>query len=321
MTPRKRLALCAPVALAAITFLAVARFLPAPASPRQTASREPSVASPRVDDHSLLPSGHTDAVLPSPPADPALEQWQQLSRQAGPDSDSATRKQAMCAALEELATRDPGKALSLALGQTDEAFRSDLLQAVLRGWAATDTDAAANWAQAQSHLEKGQAMSAVFHGAAKRPDEALRLGQRLSSEDPENAASYGGYLVFALGRAEKFETAATVALAAPAEFRTDLLTNAYNAWGERQPKLALAAAATLPDPDMQRTAFQATVGGWAKANPRELTEVAVNLPEGPDRTLALTTGLRQWIDQDPASAAEWAKRAKFFPEMEATLEE
>lgn len=321
MTSRQRLAFCAPVALAAIVVLIVARFPSAPVTARQVAPREPSVASPRAADQSLRTFDHATAADASAPVDSALEQWQRLSRQAGPDSDSAARKNAMCTALEDFAARDPNRALPLALEHSDSNFRSDLLQAVLRGWAGTDANAAADWALAQSHLEQGQAMAAVFNGAIKQPDKAARLGERLSAENPENAASYGGYLIFALGRVEKFETAANIAATAAAEFRTDLLTIAYHAWGQRQPKLALAAAAALTDPEMQRAAFQATVGGWARANPQELTEVAMNLPAGPDRKLALTTALRQWIDQDPAAAAEWARRAKFFPEMEATLEE
>jgi phage-related baseplate assembly protein len=321
MLRRQRFAWFAPIALAAITFLFVARFLPTPKPSQPNAPGESSTTSSRADDNSLRPIGDSDIPASSVSSDPALEQWQELSRQGVADANSAARKQAMCAALEDLAARNPTNALSLALGQTDEALRGDLLQAVLRGWASAAPDDAANWARSQTHLEQGQSMSAVFNGAAKRPDEAVRLGQRLSAEDPENASSYGGYLIFALSRAEKFEAAAAVAMAAPTEFRTDLLTIAYNNWGQRQPKLALAAAAALSDSDMQRTAFQATVGGWAKANPRELTEIAMTLPDGPDRKLALTTALRQWIDQDPASAAEWARNAKFFPEMEATLED
>ncbi|HEX2853190.1 MAG TPA: hypothetical protein VHO24_08130 [Opitutaceae bacterium] len=223
--------------------------------------------------------------------------------------------------IETLAGRDHRRALAFALAESNLPSRDTLLQAVLRGWAATDANAAADWARSQSYLESGQAMAAVFNGASRHPDEAVWLNRRLSTEDPDNAAANTGYLIFALARNEKFALAAEVAATGPSDSRVDLLTAAYGAWGEHHPKVALAHTAELKNPDIQHAAFQAVLGGWAKANPEELTEVAANLPAGPDRQLALVTALRQWIEKDPASAAEWARHANFFPEMEATLEE
>lgn len=224
-------------------------------------------------------------------------------------------------ALRRLATRDHARALDLALASTDLQRREELLQAVLRGWASVDPSAAADWARTQIFLEAGLAMAAVFNGANGAPEEAVRLYRRLSSDDSENIGSYANYLVYALGQVEKFELAATVAAEVVGEARIDVVTAAYHAWGEHQPKLALAAAAELKDPELRRAATEAVLGGWAKANPAELTEIAIDLPPGPDRQLAVVTALRRWIEQDPAAVAAWAARAKPFPEMEATLEE
>lgn len=220
-----------------------------------------------------------------------------------------------------LAVYDAAHALAVALAESNAPLRDELLQAALRGWAENDPEAAADWARAQSHLDSGLAFAAVFNGAIRHPERAVLLEQRLSAQDPENAGAYAGYLIFALGRTQKFALAAQIAAAVPPAARTDLLTAAYVAWGENQPSQALSSAVALDDPAMRRVAFQAVIGGWARANPRQLTEVAMELTAGPERTLALTTALRHWIAEDPAGVAEWAKRARFFPEIEATLEE
>lgn len=223
--------------------------------------------------------------------------------------------------MESLAARDPLRAMALAAGESDQSRREELIQAVLRGWAGTDADAAANWALAQSYLDQGQAMAAVFNGSNQHPDEAVRLARRLTVQDPGNAQSFGGYLIFALGQVGKFEVAASYAASSEAAIRTDLLTAAYDKWAEIQPELAFAAALEFKTPEIQTTAVQAAIGGWARTNPQGLTEWAANIPEGSDRTLALTTALRSWIEKDPAAASEWVARTKFTPEMEAALED
>lgn len=239
----------------------------------------------------------------------------------GTAANSPEKDRLTVESIQALAARDSSRALTLALAETDPQFRDELIQAALRVWADTDAMAAADWARSQTHIDRGLALAAVFNGASQHPDEAVRLGRRLAEENPEHADSYAGYLIFALNHEGRFELAANVAAASGAEARTNLLTAAYCTWGEHQPSHALAAAMELKDPDMRRAAFEATLGGWAKANPQELSEVAIDLPAGPDRTLALTTALRHWIDQDPATAAEWAARVTFSPGIEAALED
>lgn len=237
------------------------------------------------------------------------------------DFDLPKQNRPTVESIQALASRNPSRALAIALAESDPQFRDELLQGALRGWASVDADAAADWARSQTSLESGLALAAVFNGAIRQSETALRLERKLSEEDPENAASYAGYLIFALGGVEKFALAAQVAARAPAEARTDLLTAAYVTWGAHHPQQALSSATEFEDPDMRRAAFQAVLGGWAKANPQQLTEFAMELEAGPERALALTTALRNWIAEDPAAVAEWAARAKFFPGIEATLEE
>ena len=224
--------------------------------------------------------------------------------------------------LEALAAHDPAKALALALGETDPAVRDERLQTVLRGWASTAPDAAANWTLTQSYLDQGLAMAAVFNSANRNPDAAVNLAQRLTAQHPENSTSYGGYLIFGLAQVGEFERAANFAEASSAEIHTDLFTAAYTYWAKQQPERAVYAALKLDDPAKQNAAFQAAISGWARISPQDLTIAANQFPEGADRTLALTTGLRSWIEKDPAAAADWISRHKLTAkETEMALEE
>ena len=107
----------------------------------------------------------------------------------------------------------------------------------------------------------------------------------------------------------------------PSDARTDLLTAAYGYWAKQQPERAIYAALKLDDPAKQDAAFQAVVGGWARIDPKQLTATAIQFPEGHDRTLALTTGLRSWIEKDPAAAADWMAQHKLSPKEVAMIQD
>jgi hypothetical protein len=240
------------------------------------------------------------------------------SNNQSPAANQTPRHEPAAETLEALAAHDPANALALALGEADTAVRDERLQSVLRGWATTAPDSAAGWALAQSFIDQGLAMAAVFNGANHNPEAALDLAQRLSSEHPENAGSYGSYLIFGLSQVGEYERAATFAANSPADARTDLLTAAYGYWAKQQPEKAVFAALKLDDPSKQDAAFQAAVGGWARTDPQQLTATANQFPEGHDRTLALTTGLRSWLEKDPAAAADWISQHK-LSEKESSM--
>jgi len=233
-------------------------------------------------------------------------------------STAARQDRSPAETLEALAAHDASRALSLALGEPDNERRQEFLQAVLRGWASSAPEAAADWALTQPHIESGLAMAAVFNGATHNPDNAVSLALRLTAQHPGNSSSYGSYLIFGLAQFGEFERAASFAASSAADVQVDLLTAAYSYWAKQQPERAVFAALRLEDPGKQDAAFQAAVGGWARTSPQELTATASRLPEGPDRTLALTTGLRSWIEKDPAAAADWISRHS-LTEKEAVM--
>lgn len=263
--------------------------------------------TPATDTTSAQPTRQIAAKPVDPPKSMvAVDAIQAISTAASPVSAES---------LETLAANDPSRALALALAEKDDAQRDVLLQAVLRGWARTAPEAAADWAWShQDAIEQGHAFSAIFNGTQQNPEAALRLANRLSTEHPEEAWSFGRYLVYSFAQAGHFAQAADFAATTHPDHRVDLLTAAYHPWGCQQPEKALQSASTLEDPLRQNAAFEAVIGGWAQTNPQSLTEAAYTFPEGHDRSIALVTGLRSWIEKDPASAEAWVKTHKLTAE-------
>ena len=311
------------LAFAAIAFvIVVTRFRFQSTTPKQSELLASSAAPARTTGELTHAVEPTDSTANLAPNESAFARWQQLLKQSASSLDEAKRNQALCATLEEIATRDPDRALALALTQTDSVLRSDLLQAVLRGWTVADLNAAANWTFNQTYIDHGLALAAVFNGANRAPENAVALAQRLSSQQPENAGSYGNYLIFGLAQVGEFERAAAYAANSAPNFQTDLLCAAYGYWAKQQPERAVYAALKLDDPAKQDAAFQAAVSGWARANPQALALAASQFPEGADRTLALTTGVRSWLEKDPAAAADWISKNKLSAkEADLILEE
>jgi hypothetical protein len=226
--------------------------------------------------------------------------------------------------LREMAARDPESALAAALKETREDARSDLLQAVLRGWAANDVEAAGDWARSQQFIDRGLAMAAVFNGAVAQPAEAIRYATMISGEEPDRARDYGMYLIFGLGQAGLHEKAASFASGTDPALAGEWVNAAYNQWAKKDPERALASAVKTPAAT-KTAAFYATIAGWAQTNPRALVAHAVNFPKGAERNYSLTVALRAWISRDPGAAGDWIEAhrnvVESIPNFETILED
>jgi hypothetical protein len=229
------------------------------------------------------------------------ERWKRWS--TGHRTPASERE--MAAALEELAARDPNRAMSLALDEGNFRLRQNLRHAVLRGWAATAPDDAAAWAMALLGGDRQVAMEAVFAGAARRPEEAAKLGARLCAQEPALAGEYGQFLINGLTEAGAYATAARFAMADTSEHHGAWLNAAFFHWATYQPDQALAAFGKISDPATRIPAFQGMILGWAMANPAAVAAYAVNLAPGENRSQALSQALPQWANRDPVAASEW----------------
>jgi hypothetical protein len=280
------------VGLSMIAFLggratsSVRRDLPDQAAPAASAPR-PDVAT-ASGLRSSAPAGTDDC-------------WQHWS--AGRRTPASERE--MAAYLEDLATRDPQRAMALALGERNYRLSQDLRAAVLRGWAAVSPNEAAAWAQARPNDERQLAMAMVFAGAARHPEEAVKLAARLSTNEPELAGDYGQFLITGLTEAGAYEAAVRFATDDKTGHSDVWLNSAFSQWASHQPDYALAAFGKISDPQARTSAFQGMILGWAMANPAEVTAYAERLAPGEDRALAMSQALPQWASHDSPAASEW----------------
>jgi hypothetical protein len=241
------------------------------------------------------------------------DQWKALMTQPR----THLRDDRVIVALEDLATRDANRALSLARAEVHLPLRLELLRSALRGWAKSDPDAAGDWALShQSIIDKCDAVSAILTGAINDPDVAIRLFWHFSETDPGNKRNFGNSLIAALSNNGDFSRAAVFAAQGDAQYRAEWLTAAFSSWSGYQPQIAVGEAAKLEDPDSRQTAVQAALVGWAQSDPQGLAEYAITMPDGPDKSVALTESLSSWAVNDPAAAAGWINQIPSAPELD-----
>jgi hypothetical protein len=219
--------------------------------------------------------------------------------------------------IEALAGLDATAALQLATAASTPRLRELLRNAALRGWAAQDPVAAADWLF--SHVraeERRSAVEMLMSGAAARPQEAMAAASRLLALDPLRASENGETVVSVLSRAGRFEMAGRFAAQGPAEYRAAWLATAYGQWAQYQPAEALSAANRLDDPSVRDAALQGVITGWSTSDPAALTACAQQMPSGELRAAALRDGLRQWVSLDPVAASKWMEQFDPVPDLD-----
>lgn len=307
-----KLGLVAACALAAGLALFVGLHEPFPV-PENSTTRDDHASPGRASEiSSPVDESHRGPAVQAGAKDEWITRWEILNAR----SEDLERNGEMIMMLEELGASDAMRALALAEAESDPVLRNKFLEAALRGWGRTNPAAAIAWTKAQSLMDQGLAMSAVFHGAAHNPEEVVRLAAQLSGQDPEHAGDYGSYLISALSRAGEFNRAALFAEEAPAEIRVDLLNAAYAAWGGRDPQAALQFIEETTDSEMKTMAFNAAISAWANHDGKAVAEYAFDLPAGPGKTFALSVALRAWASTDLVAAATWMGSKDASPEFD-----
>ena len=267
-------------------------------------------------------AGLSAPALPGVPATAAPSasaswdaRWRELS--ARPGTVALTRERE--ALLEALARTDPKRALALAEAEANWLTRDQLREAALRGWAAVEPDAAADWAMAQPVLgERMKCVAAVLAGATSQPDAATRVGLRLCAADPEPAGFYGHMLINALvERAGNFEAAMRFATSATRVDRQSfLLDSAFYQWAQHDPERACSQLAAIADPAIRESALKGIIEGRSDFDPQRFADFAQKLPAGADRTQALSISLQRWAGKDPQAALQWINRSDPDPDFD-----
>jgi hypothetical protein len=191
------------------------------------------------------------------------------------------------------------------------------MHAALRGWASIAPDDAATWIATLPSLEHEGAEGAVMDGAARHPETAVTLAQRLVQSDPVGARSHANQLLRVLGQRGDYESGVDFAAHLPEEIRSEMLGTAFQYWAQAQPERALDVALKLSGGEERKTVLDAAISGWAQGDPSGLAEFALNLSSTADRTEVLQTALREWVEVNPKAASDWIVRFDPKPELDA----
>jgi hypothetical protein len=151
----------------------------------------------------------------------------------------------------------------------------------------------------------------VLLGAAGDPEATIRIGMRLSAQEPALTGEYSNAVVHALGQAGAFEAAVRFASSATGEHRAQLLSTAFHQWAQHRPEAAREALAGFQDPAVRAEALQGLISGWAYTQPAALADYAMQLPAGEERSRVLREALPQWVARDPVATLQWLD--KFDP--------
>lgn len=229
------------------------------------------------------------------------------------------RNHELIVAIEKLASRDPLRAIELARSEANPQFRRQLLESAFCGWGRVDADAAAEWifSQPKNSIDVTAAVAATLKGAAENPDAAVSVARRLIQRDPDDARGFGDALIYALGENGNFQRAADFAASGSDNSRAEWLASAYGNWANYQPQAAAQSAMQLENADMRCAAIDAVIPAWAQTDPKDLAEFARNyLPEGDQKTRALSDALISWAASNTADAANWINSIGPVPELD-----
>ncbi len=231
--------------------------------------------------------------------------WLKRYKELMATSASVAREHELEHLFELTGKTDPAAAMALAAKQNDRRFRERMMQAVLRGWGSVSPEVAAAWVLDQAALERGLAMSAVYHGAAGDPDGAKRLHEYLLSVNPDATRDYGAYLIAGLAGHSQFSQALEFAVAGPQASRADWINSAATRWASSDPRSALEYVAGLTDSEQRTLAFDAAISRWAKDDPVAAVDYSLGLQSPREFSFGLKVALRHWASSDPMTAANW----------------
>lgn len=220
--------------------------------------------------------------------------------------DGSARNRLLQEITFEAAGASPENALKLVDLVPSTSAQDGLLQTVARRWAQTDTQAAREWAEAQTDSSvRRAAISGLVAG--------------MTQDDPEIAAAY----VTRLSEGERAGLVANVASnwasqnpAAAAQWaaslpdarsRTEAIGNVMSTWSREEPAQALkwfeAAAPTAgTERDTLVTRF---TGSLANADPGLAVQLARTIQDPKLRNNSLQNVAMNWLREDPVAATAW----------------
>jgi hypothetical protein len=186
--------------------------------------------------------------------------------------EGACKSRALISISQRWAVVHPEDAAAYAVQQNNSA----LLRIVASEWAATNPQAAADWA---AHLPGGTGREAAIGS----------LATVWAEQDPKAAVSF----VLNLPSGTSQIQAAKSAVAS---------------WAETAPQQAAQWAGQLPEGSLREQTLSALLGSWATTNASEASQWMQTLPSSPSRDAAITAYAQAVYASAPNRAFAWSSR-------------
>ena len=271
-----------------------------------TSRQKPQAGEP--ESHATAPE-RARAASPPParepsPAEPTdLSPWEEFEAALAAPKDPERRSRLM-EAVGKIVAENPAAALTQIEEQLEGEDRQIAIRVALRTWISSDATAAADWVAGTSHDPDFESTLAGFAGdwAAVAPSAAARWVSAL----PENGANASAAEAVAQEWAEAdlrgaYEWSLNYYAATDEGVP---FQRALAALTRSDPASALAAIQAVP-PDLQYRAHGQLAAAWAEGDVAAAADWASALPDGREKTAAVTSVVNAWSQDSPSAAAEY----------------
>lgn len=252
-------------------------------------------------------------------AETALRRWsardpQAVLAYARTLPPGSVAESAFSSAIAHLAERDPAEARRIVEQMPETAVRTRALQSFISAWAHQDVASATEYVKG---LPEGSARMQALGTLAqqvtqKDPEAALAIIELL----PDGNARRSGLqqISWQWGRSDP-KAAAEYFLEnpLPGEEGNYLLSNVLNNWSNNAPDEVLEWAAKLPEGRERSRAISSALGQIAGSDPESAATAALK-QSGEAQASSVTAVTARWAQHDPASASAWVAK---LPESDA----
>lgn len=268
-----------------------------------------------------LAAGRADGDGASRPAD-AGERQRVLDRLLGAQSSEAKFQELLQTLLGWAAT-EPEAALQFARDRLPSARQSEAMFGILTAWAKQDGKTAWDWTKNNAPKDP-QMIDAVLSEIGKTDAEtAWRFASEHAAIHSAEAASIYVSALRGMLHAGNYEFAASrvgTAKFTAADGRYDLSGLVAGQWAAYDPLKAAAWVETLPKNGLLYEQALISLGeSWSVVAPREASEYALGLPAGKQREKLLVQAIPNWAERDPVSAIELLLKQESHPDFDQAI--
>jgi hypothetical protein len=211
------------------------------------------------------------------------------------------RRSAMVDLAFALAQKDPAAALSLARSlPADDGQR--FLSGALNGWCLKDAEAAIAYAVQLPDVGNWTLVLMFDKIASKDPDKAIKMLEKIPSENQQNEALRKIGLRWAISDPNAALDWANQQT--DPKVKSEILQGVIGGMAQKDPERALELAQSLPANEREGR-IDYILGVLSESDPEGAVGYAMNLPSNKSKNFNVSRLAGQWISSDPQGALGW----------------